>query len=84
VIRGTTVPVHVVAGLAKGETVDEIMEDYPSLTRAQVETAIEYARAYPKKGRPYPARSFKRMVADLGLEEITTDRTREGPRLIDS
>jgi uncharacterized protein (DUF433 family) len=84
VIRGTTVPVHVVAGLAKGETVDEILEDYPSLTRAQVETAIEYARAYPKKGRPYPARSFKRMVADLGLEEITTERTREGPRLIDS
>jgi uncharacterized protein (DUF433 family) len=84
VIRGTTVPVHVVAGLAKGETVDEIMQDYPSLTRAQIETAIEYARAYPKKGRPYPARSFKRMVADLGLEEITTERTREGPRLIDS
>jgi uncharacterized protein (DUF433 family) len=84
VIRGTTVPVHVVAGLAKGESIDEIMQDYPSLTRAQVETAIEYARAYPKKGRPYPARSFKRMVADLGLEEITTERTREGPRLIDS
>lgn len=84
VIRGTTMPVHVVAGLAKGESIDEIMQDYPSLTRAQVETAIEYARAYPKKGRPYPARSFKRMVADLGLEEITTERTREGPRLIDS
>jgi uncharacterized protein (DUF433 family) len=84
VIRGTTVPVHVVAGLAKGETVDEILEDYPSLTRAQVETAIEYATACPKKGRPYPARSFKRMVADLGLDDIATEPTREGPRLIHS
>jgi len=60
VIRDTTVPVHVVASLAKGETIEEILEDYPSLTRAQVENAIEYAKAYPKKGRPYPARSFKR------------------------
>jgi uncharacterized protein (DUF433 family) len=82
VILGTQIPVYLIAGLAKGETVDEILEDYPSLTRGQVETAIEYATAYPKKGRPYPNRSFKRMVADLGLEEIETERTEEGPRLI--
>jgi uncharacterized protein (DUF433 family) len=82
VIRGTTVPVYVIAGLAKGETVEEILEDYPSLTRAHVESAIEYAKAYPKKGRPYPVRSFKRMVADMGLDDIATERTREGPRLI--
>ena len=84
VIRGTAVPVYVVASLAKGETVEEILEDYPSLTRAQIESAIEYAKAYPKKGRPYPARSFKRMVADMGLDEIETERTEEGPRLIPS
>lgn len=84
VIRGTTVPVYIVAGLAKGETVEEILEDYPSLTRAQVETAIEYAQAYPKKGRPYPARSFKRVVADMGLDDMAMERTREGPRLINS
>jgi uncharacterized protein (DUF433 family) len=84
VIRGTTVPVHVIAGLAKGQTIAEIVEDYPSLTRAKVENAIEYAKAYPKRGRPYPARSFKRMVADMGLNTIETERTREGPRLIPS
>lgn len=82
VIRGTDVPVYVIASLAKGETIAEILEDYPSLTRTQVETAVEYAQAYPKKGRPYPARSFKRTIADLGLDEIETERTREGPRLI--
>lgn len=83
-IRGTAVPVYMIAGLAKGQNVQEIVEDYPSLIVSQVEGAIEYAKAYPKKGRPYPARSFKRMVADLGLEDIETERTEEGPRLIPS
>jgi uncharacterized protein (DUF433 family) len=83
-IRGTTVSIYVLAGLAKGETVKEILEDYPSLTRAQVETAIEYAKAYPKKGCPYPARSFKRVGADLALEDVATERTHEGLRPIRS
>lgn len=64
-IRGTRVPVYVIAGLARGQTAEEILEDYPSLAREQVEGAIEYAKAYPKAGRPYPARSFKRMIGDL-------------------
>jgi hypothetical protein len=81
-IRGTAVPVCQIAGLAKGQTTAEILEDYPSLTRDQVTFAMEYAKAYPKKGRPYPARSFIRMIADLGLDEVKTERTREGPRLI--
>lgn len=74
-IRGTRVPVYVIAGLARGQTVEEILEDYPSLTREQVEGAIEYATAYPKAGRPYPARSFKRMVGDLaeaGVWDVET------------
>jgi len=41
VIRGTSVPVYEVASLARGETIDEIMEDYPSLTRTLIEDAIE-------------------------------------------
>lgn len=76
VIRGTSVPVYVIAGLARGQTVEEILEDYPSLTRKQVEAAIEYARAYPKTGRPYPARSFKRMIGDLaeaGVWDVESD-----------
>ena len=84
VIRGTVVPVYQISGLAKGQTVEEILEDYPSLTRDQVESAVEYAKAYPKRGRPYPARSFTRMIADLGLDKVETERTRQGPRLIAS
>lgn len=63
------VPVYLIAALAAGQGMEATLEDYPDFTRAQVEAAAEYARAYPKPGRPYPARSFKRMlgeVADLG------------------
>lgn len=65
VLRGTNVPVHAVAALARGQTVSEIMEDYPGLTPDQVDAAMEYAKVYPRPGRPLPARSFKRMLSDL-------------------
>lgn len=65
-LRGTDgVPVYLVAALAAGQGVDATLEDHPGLTRAQVEAAAEYARAYPKTGRPYPGRSFKRTLGDL-------------------
>ncbi len=66
VLQGTDgVPVYLIAALAVGQGVDATLEDYPNLSRAQVEASVEYARAYPKSGRPYPARSFKRMLGDL-------------------
>ena len=74
VLRGTNeVPVHLVAALAAGQGVDATLEDYPNLTRGQVEAAAEYASAYPKPGRPYPGRSFKRMLgklADMGAFDL--------------
>lgn len=65
VIRGTEVPVHLIAALAGSQTIDEVLEDLPSLDREQVVAAIEYAKAYPKRGRPYAVRSMKRMLSDL-------------------
>jgi len=85
VIRGTEIPAHLIAGLARGQTVTEILEDYPSLTRAQVEAAVEYAKAYPKRGRPYPIRSFKRALNDmatLGVFDKDTEPDEMKPRLI--
>ena len=35
------------------------------LTPAQIEAATEYAKVYPKPGRPLPRRSFKKMLADM-------------------
>ena len=83
VIRGTGISPYAIAGLSAGQTVSQIIEDYPSLSRAQVEAAIEYAKIYPKKGRPYPARSSKRMVGDIGLKDVPIARSAKGPREIE-
>lgn len=43
-IHGTRVPVYVILDfLAAGNTVEEILEEYPQLTREDVRAAIEYA-----------------------------------------
>jgi uncharacterized protein (DUF433 family) len=70
VIKSTEVSAYRVAALAKEQTIDEILVDYPGLSKQQVERAIDYATAYPKPGRPYPSRSFKRAagaLADSGM-----------------
>lgn len=88
VIRDVGVPVYALAALVEGESVEEVLEDYPRLTREQVEAAAEYAIAYPKRGRPYPRRSLKRMLADLDFpSENTLSEVRAagaGPRLIET
>nr|WP_217895240.1 DUF433 domain-containing protein [Sphingomonas sp. CDS-1] len=55
VIRGTRVPVHdIAAAMAAGAVEEEILEDYPSLTRDKLDLAILYAEANPLRGRPRP------------------------------
>jgi uncharacterized protein (DUF433 family) len=73
VIRGTNVPAYVIAALAQGETTAEIIDDYPNLTPAQIEAASEYAKVYPKPGRPLPRRSFKKMLADMAESGVWDD-----------
>lgn len=73
VLRGTSVPVYVVAALAAGEGVDGAARAYPSLSRAAIERAAAYAELYPKRGRPYPAASLKAMLAGLGLPDEVFD-----------
>jgi len=76
VLRGTDVPVHVVAALARRQSTSEIVEDYPILTAEQVEAAVEYAKVYPRTGRPLPTRSLKRMLGDLaaaGVWDLESD-----------
>lgn len=70
VFRGVDVKVYQIAALAEGQGVDETLEDYPGLKRKQVLRALDYARAYPKKGRPYPARSLKRAISELAANGV--------------
>jgi uncharacterized protein (DUF433 family) len=49
-IRETRVTVSAVLGqLAAGRSIDEILEDYPQLERADVLAALEYAAAYTRE-----------------------------------
>lgn len=53
VIRGTRIPAHDIAEmLANGDSVGSILEDFPWISRSQIELAAVYARAYPRRGRP--------------------------------
>jgi len=51
-IRGTRVPVYVLAAVAAKHGIEEVQQTYPFLTRSNLEHAILYAKAHPRKGRP--------------------------------
>ncbi|HXZ14433.1 MAG TPA: DUF433 domain-containing protein [Roseiarcus sp.] len=70
-LKGTSVEVYRIAALLEGgAAIEQILEDYPSLSGNQVETAQAYAEAYPKAGRPYPRTSVKRALQGAGLEAL--------------
>lgn len=53
VIKGTRMSVYSVTGrIEHGDTIDDILEDYPHLDREAVDAALAYARANPLVGRP--------------------------------
>ena len=44
VIKGTRIPVHqILHMLANGDTIEELLEEYPSITRNDILACIEYA-----------------------------------------
>ena len=43
-VKGTRIPVHqVVRMLANGDTVEDLLREYPSLTRADIRACLQYA-----------------------------------------
>jgi uncharacterized protein (DUF433 family) len=43
-IKGTRIPVHqVVRMLANGDTVDDLLEEYPSISREDILACLDYA-----------------------------------------
>jgi len=53
VFKGTRVPVHQIAlELEQGSPIEEVLRDYPTVSREQAEAAAIYARANPRTGRP--------------------------------
>lgn len=53
VLRGTRMTVYAILGrLEGGDTIADIIEDNPHLSREALETAVLYARTHPLVGRP--------------------------------
>jgi uncharacterized protein (DUF433 family) len=53
VIRGTRIPVHLVAEMvAQGATAEEILSGYPTLTAEDLARAVRYAAAHPLEEPP--------------------------------
>lgn len=51
VVRGTRVPVHVLAELAaQGARREELLEDFPALSPDALDAALLYARLHPRRG----------------------------------
>jgi uncharacterized protein (DUF433 family) len=71
VLKGTQIEIHRIARLLDGESsVERVLEDYPSLSLEDLETANTYADTYPKAGRPYPHMSAKQALQRAGLEAL--------------
>jgi uncharacterized protein (DUF433 family) len=70
-VKGTQIEVYRIAALLDGEaSIEQVLEDYPSLSKQNAETAKAYAEAYPKAGRPYPRTGVKRVLQGAGLEAL--------------
>lgn len=68
-IAGTKAPIYKIAALLDGgSSLEEVMRDYPSLTRVQIEKAWEYSKANPYRGRPYPSGSLKRALREMDFD----------------
>lgn len=69
-IPGTTIPVFRIAALLDGGlSVSEVMEDFPSLAREQIQFARRYAQKNPNLWQKYPPVSLKRLLRNSGFAE---------------
>ncbi len=58
IIKGTRIPAVLISEMLEGgASVEDILKGYPNLSREQVELAVIYTTAYPRRGRP-PKRSW--------------------------
>lgn len=73
-IAGTRIPVHDIADmLMNGDSAAAIIDAYPHLTPEQLEMAVLYAQAYPRRGRPPRVKRHKagpKMTRTLRLDDL--------------
>lgn len=71
-LKKTRIPVSLILGhLAAGQTVGEIVREYPDLAREQIAACLDYARALAKlKNRTDGPRGSSLTMADAWVMEL--------------
>jgi uncharacterized protein (DUF433 family) len=60
VIKGTRLTVSAIYGrLSSGDSIDDLIEDYPDIPRNAFEAAYVYGKTHPRIGRPETRRAGK-------------------------
>jgi len=70
-IKGTRILVHDIAALvANGDAKADILTAYPQLAAEQIDLAVVYAEAYPRRGRPRQKPEWRKSTP-LSVEELS-------------
>jgi uncharacterized protein (DUF433 family) len=64
VVRGTRISVYEIADAVSSDGIKIALEDFPALSREDVEAAMLYATAHPRTGRPRANSSPRRLVSE--------------------
>lgn len=77
-LKGTDIPLYRLAALVADDgDISRAKAAFPSLDEARIRDAAEFARLYPKKGRPYPDRSLKETLTSLDLSDVPFEQDDE-------
>lgn len=61
ILKGTRITCQSVLGRVEGgETLDDLVEDYPEISKEAFEAALVYAKAHPLRGRPASGKPWRK------------------------
>ena len=61
ILKGTRITCQYVLGrIEGGETLEELVEDYPEVSKEAFEAALVYAKAHPPRGRPSAGKPWRK------------------------
>ena len=67
VLRGTRIGAHEIADALACDGMAAVLQDYPTLTKEDVEAGVLYARAHPRSGRPRANDRRRRLIAEKAI-----------------